>query len=90
MSTEAKFDALDAMPRDTPDFMVGAWLSCLQWAIGVDDIRASFEQETGMRFVRARTPIDSMIDEATGIHEAYIRQFVEWFNVNIWGSSVSK
>ena len=33
----------------------------------------------------ARTPLDQMIDDATGANAAIVSKFVSWFNENIWG-----
>lgn len=73
------------MPDDTPDYMAGAWIGCMQWAIGEPEIREEFEAETGHRYVAPRTPIDKMIDDATGHGTDYVAAFVEWANKNVWG-----
>ncbi len=73
------------MPADTPDYMDGAWLGALHWAIGETEVLERFSAETGVHWHPGRTPIDRMIDEATGADRKFIEAFIEWFNVNIWG-----
>jgi hypothetical protein len=73
------------MPDSTPDYMADAWLSCLFWAIAKDEIMRDFREQTGNKFQFARTPLDQMIDDATGAQEQFVRSFTEWFNQNIWG-----
>lgn len=78
-------DFAGLMPKDTPDYMGGAWLGCIAWAIGNPAIVAAFRAETGMNWTPGTTPLDRMIDEATGVDRKFITAFVEWVNVNIWG-----
>ena len=78
-------DIISLKPKGTPDFMVPAWLGCLSWAIGSDDVRTRFTQETGERLV-SNSPIEQMIDKATGYQDHVITQFVLWVNENIWGT----
>lgn len=73
------------MPSDTPDYMAPAWAGCLSWAIGEPEIRATFERETRMKFAAPKSGLDRMIDEATGHSSAYVKAFIEWANVNVWG-----
>lgn len=75
-------------PHPDNPLMEMAWLDCLHWAIGHDEIRAGFEADTGARWPGPRTPLDRMIDEATGFkfdQEEYFRKFIVWFNENVWG-----
>jgi hypothetical protein len=37
-----------------------------------------FQAETGTKYVPARTPLDAMIDKATGIQREAARQFIQW------------
>jgi len=73
------------MPADTPGYMLPAWLGCIHWAIGEADVMRAFEAETGLRYSPAKTPLDRAIDQATGYSEDFLRQFIEWANVNVWG-----
>ena len=51
-----------------------------------DYILEQYRIDTGDLWKPAKTPIDEMIDHATGREEAFVRAFVIWANVNIWGS----
>lgn len=62
-----------------------AWRDCLMWAAGEADIKASFTRETGFSLPAKLTPLDMMIDSATGYDDALARKFIEWFNANVWG-----
>lgn len=73
------------MPADTPEYMRPAWIGCLHWALGNDEIIAAFRAETGNRWTPGRTGIDRMIDEATGADRKFFEDFVAWFNCSIWG-----
>ena len=74
---------MELMPEDTPSYMAPAWLSAVTWA--ATDLKATYELETGNRVVVGATPLDRMIDEATGRDWATVKAFVAWFNENVWG-----
>jgi hypothetical protein len=48
--------------------MVGAWVSCLLFTMKQPDALAAFQADTGNTFTPGATPMERMIDEATG-HE---------------------
>ncbi len=75
------------LPPDTPEYMAPAYYSCLQWAIGEAGILAAFTADTGKSFRPALTGFDKLIDDASGFNpeEDFIRSFVPWFNVQVWG-----
>lgn len=75
----------DLMPADTPFYMLPAWLGCIQWAIGEPAIVAAFREETGEWWIPARSGIERLIDEATGLDRHFIEAFIRWANVNVWG-----
>ena len=65
-----------------------AWRDCLMWAINSPEIRAKFTGVTGISFpTPATTPLDAMIDEATGHYREVVDRFVDWFNEWIWGEN---
>lgn len=76
----------ELMPADTPVYMMPAWLGCLSWAIGKDEIVAAFRKDTGLQWSPARSPFEQMIDQSTGADWAFIQAFVLWVNENVWGS----
>jgi hypothetical protein len=73
-------DRPELMPDDTPTYMAPAWLGCIRWALGKSDILAAFRADTGNTWEPGRTPIDRMIDEATGADREFITAFVKWAN----------
>lgn len=62
------------------DSMFGA---CVRWAWRNPEARQSFERETGMRL--AESPVNIVIDRATGYEDAVMESFVRWVAVNVWG-----
>lgn len=46
---------------------------------------AAFRAETGNRWEPGKTGIDKMIDQATGADHQFIKAFIAWFNVAVWG-----
>lgn len=79
------FSILGLKPADTPDYMTGMWVACITWAIGVEEILDAFRSDTGNVWKPSNIPLERMIDQASGAEEAFIKQFVEWVNVKIWG-----
>ena len=75
----------ELMPADTPDYMAPAWAACMSWALGDPVVRSEFEAATGMRWTPPKNAIDRAIDAATGHGDAYVRAFIQWANVNVWG-----
>ena len=75
----------DLLPADTPEYMMPAWVAAIRWALAQKWVLATYRTDTGDQYKPARSPIDQMIDEATGREEAFMISFVKWFNVNIWG-----
>ncbi len=65
--------------------MIGAWLSAVHWGIGDEQILAEFRTQTGLSWKPASSPIDRMIDEATGADGHFLISFVRWFNSAVWG-----
>ncbi len=63
-----------------------AWLGCLSWAIQEPEVLAAFRAETGQTWTPGRSPIERMIDEATGADQAFFAAFAQWMNEHLWGS----
>lgn len=74
-----------AYPDDP--LMAVAWLSFVSWAARHRETLAAYEADTGKRLVfsRPRSPIDRMIDEATGYERESMESFVDWVNAELWG-----
>jgi hypothetical protein len=84
-----KADVLTPYLPDDP-LLCQAWVDCLMWAVGFEPIMKRFREETGITYTPARSPIDQMIDEATGHQEHFVREFVKWFDTNVWGTLDTK
>ena len=73
-----------------PDDPIAAafWYGMLRTAL-VDKglgIVERFERETGLKMPsKPRSGIETLVDEATGVHREWVDKFVDWFNVNVWG-----
>jgi|SRR5882762_5112823 len=64
--------------------MAQAWGDCLRWSVTEPEILAAFRADTGSTFTHGGTPIDRMIDQATGKDREFVEQYVSWFNENVW------
>jgi hypothetical protein len=69
--------------------MAIAWADCLRWAVTRSDIVEAFRRETGIVLVPVRSPLDRMIDAASGRDDEVGRRFLAWFNANVWGEEKS-
>jgi hypothetical protein len=78
-----KFDLMALAP--TNDLMLAAWVDCLSWAISHKPAMTAFRAETGINWTPARSPIEQMIDKATGAEVHFMEQFARWVNRTIWG-----
>ena len=72
-------------PSDTPQYAHGMWASALLAAIKTPEMVAVFEEQSGKHYTLPESPIEQMIDEATGIQSDYFHAFGDWFNKNVWG-----
>ena len=64
-----------------------AWFGCLHWALGNAEMVAAFREDTGHAWTPGRTPLDRMVDEATGADKAFLEAFAAWMNANVWGEA---
>jgi hypothetical protein len=85
LMTDSTFDILSLLPKDTPDYMTDAWLGFVLFAAGEVQVCEQFKKDTGLVFKAATSPLDQMIDKATGHDEHLIREFVLWINKTLWG-----
>lgn len=70
----------------TCPLMQAAWYSALMHATGDPAMRDAFIAETGIAIPGApTTPMEKMIDDATGAKGEYLTAFIRWFNANVWG-----
>lgn len=72
---------------DDDPLMYPAFIACVSWALGEEEIVARSRAETGNNWQVARTPIDRMIDQATGIEREFFQAFASWVEANIFGTS---
>lgn len=62
------------------------WAGFVNWAISEEPIRREFEESTGFpRLSIPKNALEAMIDEATGIHDDYLKTFVRYITENYWG-----
>jgi hypothetical protein len=66
--------------------MAQAWVDCLRWSVTEPAILAAFRAASGCTFTPGRTPIDHMIDQATGRDREFVEQYIAWFHENVWGT----
>jgi hypothetical protein len=85
MTAPEPLDLESLRPSDTPEYMTPAWLGCIHFALGNEGIVAEFRADTGEKWSPGATPLDRMIDEATGADRDFLVKFIEWANVNVWG-----
>lgn len=76
---------IEMKPADTPDYMLPAWTGALHRALGEENVVRQFREETGNNWTLGKNAIDKMIDQALGSDAKPMREFISWFNVNIWG-----
>lgn len=73
--------------------MEAAWYSFVDWAGCQQSILDEFHAATGLRYQPPpKTPLDAMIDQATGYDKQRIEnnkkvfeEFVLWVSENVWG-----
>ena len=81
----APFDLVALRPADTPASLTEAWLSCLRSISRSPGAIEAFVQDTGCTWTPGRSPLERMVDEATGHDRAAVEAFVRWVNVHVWG-----
>ena len=75
---------------ETDLLMQIAWRDCLLWSISSTepDFVGCFETATGLQLPRpANSPIERMIDDATGYSTANVPEYIVWFNEHVWGTT---
>lgn len=86
MTTIEKYMPTDPIMR----FM---WCGSIQFAIGEKKILDAFRKETGLAYSPPKSPLEKMIDDATGFNqqaEEFFVAFAKWHNANIWGEEDGK
>lgn len=75
---------LDALMPTDP-LLRAPWASCLRVTLAQPDAFAAFRRDTGCTWEPGRTPLERMIDDATGAGNDALVRFVTWFNATVWG-----
>lgn len=70
---------------DRRGFMDIAWRDFINFAAREPDIIAQFNAETGRHYGAPATPIEAMIDDASGRLEDDTNEFVLWVTERHWG-----
>ena len=62
------------------------WAGFVQWAFDEPGFREAFTEATGLAVPPpARNPMETLIDNACGVHNAAAAKFVEWVTREHWG-----
>lgn len=79
-------EGMKEIPFGLPE-MMPAWLGLVCWAAKMPDIVRDFEKDTGLNIMSllGRSPIDRMIDAATGYEGVLVTKWCDWVTVNLWG-----
>ena len=77
-------DITTLAPPTMPDHLLPAWVDYIRWAMDQEGMLYAYRLETGDQWAPARTPIDQMIDDATGRGEQFIKNFISWLNPSFW------
>jgi hypothetical protein len=59
-------------------YMFPAYVGFLSFALGNGDILAQYRAETGDNWTPAKTPIEQMVDEATGAELRFLQSFSDF------------
>jgi hypothetical protein len=68
----------------TDPLLIPAWLGLLHYALGQPEMVAQFRQDTGHQWHPGSTPLDRLVDEATGAERAFLEAFAAWVNATLW------
>lgn len=64
-----------------------AFVDFISFAIDKEEFREAFKKDSGIDLdaVVPKTPLDAMIDEASGFRDSIFTAFIEWVTKNHWG-----
>lgn len=65
--------------------MEGVFFDFVMFAWSADDFVKAFERDSGYRL--PRSPLETLIDQATGHGDAMAVAFIEWLIRNHWGEA---
>lgn len=66
--------------------MEPAFLGCVRWALGEPSVVERFREATGNVWTPGNTPIDRLVDNATGADREFMQSFVAWVAADIFGT----
>lgn len=85
---EPPIEGMTKIPYGWDDpLLCGAFVACVSWALTENDAVKAFAEHTGtnLRTVVPMTPIERMIDDATGHRRAVFVSFCDYIAEFIWG-----
>lgn len=74
----------------TEPLMAWPWYGLLRFCLGEPALGAQFRADTGETWEPGRTPLDQMIDTATGAEVAFFQAFARWMNETQWGEEAGR
>ena len=71
--------------------VAAAYIGCLKWAISNADVKSAFNIETGIDInsLINGSPLDQMIDDASGRTQEKLARFADFVTDRIWGTDDS-
>jgi hypothetical protein len=76
---------IDLMPEDTPESMTSAWMGCMHWALGREDLIQHFDQDSGQNLLACDLSGYPMESPEEVIDSPVVQAFILWINANFWG-----
>lgn len=69
------------------ELMFDAFIGCVIWAAQEPEIVKRFQSDTGTNLGAffSRSPIEKMVDKATGFQRDIFIKWCDWVTVHIWG-----
>lgn len=79
-------DGMKTIPYGIP-LMLSEWMSLVLWLAGQKQYTDTFKKETGLDITALTrvSPIEVMIDTATGHQKTVIIAWADWVTENEWG-----
>jgi hypothetical protein len=79
-------EGMKVIPYGFP-LMTEAWAGFVSYAANNPEITAEFERDTGLKIssLISSSPIDMIINEATGFNRDLCNQFLDYVTENFWG-----
>lgn len=80
-------EGMTKIPYGWP-IVAAAYIGCLKWAISNADVRSAFNIETGIDIgsLINDSPLEQMIDDASGRTQENLARFADFVTDRIWGT----